>query len=326
MKNTSIFFLILSISVIICIILVPYTLIAEKSKFYLDVLAFGTDQDIVSAFNGITDDLGQEVDNKVLSLFREKHSIRVYTALVGYIAATAMPQAYDILRGELERAAVDDNYREEVIRALGSIKNTSSVSYLKQYYFSKKASKRMKKAIVTAWGDIGSAEIEDTLIEILKDVREENEIRAQAALSLGKIKSVKAYHVLKEIAENKYEDKMLRKYAVYSLGQIGGEQAISTLGKFIGDDSHEVAEYAVKIIADMKTQQGGDYLIEALRSDYDSVRFYAIQGLLDLKYRKAVDILQFKAKYDKNERVQNEAKKALETIVPSKSEPAAEDE
>ncbi len=325
MKITSLSGTILKISIIICIILVPYRLIAEKSEFYLQVLAYGTDQDIVSAFNGITDDLGHDVDSRVLPLFREQHSMQVYTTLVGYIGMTAMTQAYDVLQGELERAAADDNYREEVIRALGSLKNPSSITYLKQYYFNKKASQRIKKAIIIAWGDIGSTQIQDTLVGILKDAREDSEIRAQAALSLGKIKSVKAYGTLKEIAENRYEDKILRMYAVYSLGQTGGEQALETLGKLIGDDSHEVAEYAVRSIADMKTQQGGDYLIRALRSDYDSVRFYSIQGLADLKYRKAIDILQFKAKYDKNERVKNEAKKALETIAPSNSEPGAED-
>jgi len=326
MKNTSLLCKILIISVITCIILIPYRLIAEKSEFYLQVLAYGTDQDITSAFNGITDDLGPEVDKKVLVLFKEKHSIQVYTVLVGYIGATELAHALNVLQGELERTPADDNYREEVIRALGSVKNPASLTFLKQYYFNKKASKRIKKAIVTAWGDIGSTEISSTLIDILKDVREDGEIRAQAALSLGKIKSVAAYETLKEIAENRYEDKILRMYAVYSLGQTGGEQALETLGNLVDDDVHEVAEYAVKSIADMKTQQGGDYLISALRSDYDSVRFYAIQGLADLKYQKAVDILEFKVKYDKNERVRNEAKKALDAIAPSKSVPSAKDE
>ncbi len=325
MKNSFLLCKILNIAVIICIILVPYKLIAEESEYYLQALTYGTDQDIVSVFGGISDDLGPDVDSKVLSLFRERHSLQVYMTLVGYIGAVALHQAYDVLQGELERAPVDDNYREEVIHALGSIKNPAALSYLKQYYFNKKTSKRIKKAIVTAWGEIGSTEIEGTLIDILKDTREESEIRAQAALSLGKIKSVQAYGVLKEIAENRYEDKILRMYAVYSLGQTGGEQALSTLGGLISDDVHEVAEYAVKSIVDLKTQQGGDYLISALRSDYDAVRFYAVQGLENLKYQKAVDILEYKAKYDKNERVRSEAKKALDTIAPSKDEPSAED-
>lgn len=324
MKNTLLHIIFL-ISAIICIILVPYRLIAEKSEYYLQVLEYGTDQDIVSAFNGVTNDLGSEVNRKVLTLFDEDHSLRVYLSLVAYIGSIGLKQASSTLHKELVRTPADDNYREEVIRALGSIKNPASLSVLENYYFNKKPTERIKKALVTSWGDIGSIEIENTLIDILQNTREDSEVRAQAALSLGKIKSIKAFDRLKEIAENRYENKILRMYAAYSLGRIGGEQALETLGKLTHDDVHEVAEYAIRSIADMKSPQSGDYLITALRSDYDAVRFYAVQGLAELKYTDAIAILEFKAKYDKNERVRSEAQKAVDTIAPPDEKPSEED-
>jgi HEAT repeat protein len=103
-------------------------------------------------------------------------------------------------------------------------------------------------------------------------------------------------------------------YAVYSLGEIGGESVLDTLGELLTDDTHEVAEYAVQSIANIPSDRSGAFLVQALRSDYDLVRYHAVIGLAALDYDEATDILAFKAEYDSNELIRREARKALETL------------
>jgi HEAT repeat protein len=81
-----------------------------------------------------------------------------------------------------------------------------------------------------------------------------------------------------------------------------------------------VAEYAVKGISDINSYECGPILIKALRSDYDTVRYYAVIGLSRINYKDAIDILEFKAEYDTNDRVRMESKKAVELLQDEKED------
>jgi HEAT repeat protein len=101
------------------------------------------------------------------------------------------------------------------------------------------------------------------------------------------------------------------------MGEIGGDEVLDILGELLSDDVHEVVEYAVQSIAKIDTAESGALLMQALRSDFDKVRYFAVVGITRLKYREAAEILEFKSKYDLNERVRSEAVKALEIIQPA---------
>jgi HEAT repeat protein len=292
----------------------PGTIFAQNENYYNQVLQFGTDADMARSFATVKEDLGDEINKKVLSLFREGHSRAVYTALVRYIAVAGMDGAEQVLIQELENGAPDEDYREECIVALGVLKKPSSIPFLRSYYFNNSSTQRTKKAIIDAWGTIGDPSIEATLMDIAGDAREDSEVRGRAIIALGKVKSVHSLDLLEDIARNRYEDRHLSMYAVYSLGEVGGESVLGTLGELIDDERHEVAEYAVQSISNIASEKGGVYLMRALRSDFDKVRYYAVIGLRQLQYRDAVKMLAFKAQYDMNETVRKEAEKTLELL------------
>jgi HEAT repeat protein len=302
---------------ILFILIFPINIFAQNNEFYNKVLRYGTDSDIIKAFSGIQDDLGKQVNMDILAVFHEHHSQKVYSILVRYIGETKLEEAEEILYQELSREKIDEDYREDIIRSLGKLKKISSLEHLKRYYFSNESSERVKKAIIDAWGDIGDPGIEGVLIQIVSDVTADKDIRGRAILALGKIKSVGSLQILQDIALNRYEDKYLRIYAVNSMGEIGGDEVLDILGELLSDDVHEVVEYAVQSIAKIDTAESGALLMQALRSDFDKVRYFAVVGITRLKYREAAEILEFKSKYDLNERVRSEAVKALEIIQPA---------
>lgn len=285
-------------------------------NYYQQVLAYGTDRDIAEAFSEAGEDLGDPVNRLVLEAFNREHSLQAYLSLVRYIGEVRLSEAHQALVSELGRRAGDD-YLEAVVMALGRLGSPASIEPLQELYHRKNISPRIRKAVVTSWGAIGNPGVQDALIEIVRDLKEPVEVRAAAVLALGEVESGKALSLLEETATNTYERKLLRMYAVYSLGKVGGKDALDTLGALIHDETHEVAEYAVLSISDIESGKRGELLIEALRSDYDKVRFYAAKGLGDMGYAPALDILRFKASHDSSEAVRLEAERALSSIEDS---------
>ena len=312
------------ITLIIINILLPYNIIASDSEYYIKILEYGTDSDITGAFKGVQEDKGIDVNQKVVAIFNELHSDKVYLSLIRYLSFINHDAAEGILKNELEKRKPErkykgDDYYEEVIYAFGEIGEkrsigSSSIELLKNLYMGKDTSKRIRMAILDAWGRMGNLEVEDDLLAILQDDYEDTDVKARAIIALGEIESTRSIEPLKDILLNSYEKKILRMYAAYALSRVGRESVLDTLEEVIYDSSHEVAEYAVKGISDMESDKCGPILIKALRSDYDKVRYYAVVGLSKMHYPDALNILEFKAEYDVNDRVRMEAKKAVELL------------
>ena len=301
-----------SLYLIACFLPCVYLHAAEKPN-YIDVLRYGTDMEIQKAFSMVSTDLGEEVNTAVPGIFEEKHAVSVYAAMVAYIGAARLNEA-DILIRELDRAGAGIDYREAIVRALGELKATEAIDDLKALYSDKRTTGRLKASVIDAWGAIGDPSVEDTLLSIVKDIREEEEVRARALLALGLVGTQKSLDMLKKIAMNVHERKLLRMYAVDSMGKIGQIQVIEELGELIYDGQHEVAEYAAYGIARINREECVPYLLTALRSDYDKVRYIGVQGLVKLKSEEAVRILEYRMRYDMNEKVREEAGKCLALI------------
>lgn len=297
----------------------------RDQDYYVQVLEYGTDSDIVSTFSEVKENLGEVVNKRVLDILHASQSEKVKRVLFRYAGVAELGETESILLKELKQKGENDDYNEEVVFTIGKLKKRTSLGTLEKVFDEEGTSQRVKGAIVDAFGEIGDIIIQDKLILILSDEYQETDVRARAILALGKINSKKALPLLSEILLNRYESKILRMYSASSIGKIGKEASLDTLQEVIFDETHEVAEYAVNAIAEIRSEKGGNLLIEALRSDYDKVRYYAIKGLSQIKYRKAIDILKFKAQYDSNETVRNEAKKALE-IIQGSNKKAQEEE
>jgi HEAT repeat protein len=288
---------------------------AIDDNYYLQLLKYGTDSDIEKAFNQVKTDLGERVNSKVLDVFKEEHAEKVYMSIAFYINFIGLKAAHDVLLKELEKMGRSEDYRETVIHTIGQLKNSSSLSTLLNLLNDTQTSTREKKALIDSVGEIGDISAEEILMGIVRNQYEEVDVRAHAILSLGKILSEKSTPLLIDILNNPYEEKIMRMYAASSLSQIGGNESLEALAKLINDESHEVAEYATSGIAQMKTKEGGKILLQALRSDYDKVRYYAAIGLGDIGFEEAVDSLKFRAAHDTNDLVRSEAKQSLEKIL-----------
>jgi len=299
-------------------ILSAYIITGYDEDFYIKVLKYGTDLDITHYFPKVKENLGERVNQMVLTVFFQKHSERVYQVLAEYIGIAKFEEGKSLLIQELKKTGLGEDYVEKIIYSIGKFKDPQTIPHLLDILKNNRTSIRIKQAVVNAMGEIGSKNIEDELISLVKNENENLDIRAQTILALGKLGGGKSLSLLKEILLNTYEPKLLRMYSAYSLGRIGKENVLEILSRVIDDPYHEVAEYAVSAISEVGTKKCGPYLISALRSDYDRVRFIAASGLASIKYEDAIEILEFKANFDSNEKVRAEARRAIEVIKGAK--------
>jgi len=314
MKTKVVGLIYLSSFFMLILLALPYFLIANNVEYYKEVLIYGTDSDIVEAFSNIRKNLGDDVNKLILKLFNENHDIKVYKASINYIKINKIKSAKSLLLKELDRKPVNDDYREDIIVALAEINAKESLNKLIELYNNENISSRIKLDIIDAFGKLGgsNSKVENILINIVEDKKNETDIRAHAVLSLGELKSKSSVGIIRKLLFDRYEKEIIRMYSAFSLEKIEGEAAIGDLSKLINDKNHKVAEYAAKALSDINSPRAGDILMKALRSDYDAVRYYAILGLKKLKYKKAYKILEFKSKYDSNSKVRQLAKSTLE--------------
>ena len=136
-----------NIFVAISVLFLPLlpNIFAQNIEFYNQVIHYGTDSDIASAFTDVTESLGDDINGKILLLFQEEHSIEVFSALVGYIAASGLTKAEETLINELHNGPADEDYRERVIYALGKVGKKASLEVLKSYYFNYKSTIKIKR-------------------------------------------------------------------------------------------------------------------------------------------------------------------------------------
>lgn len=311
-----------SITALLCIVsfLLPHNIIASDTDYYIKLLQYGTDSDIASAFDTVYDDLGTEVGNEVLDTFFESHSENVRMSLVRYLGMAQetnglREKTARLLATELLREGKSADYSETLISAAGETGAKSCIEPMRAIFRDETTPVRTRLAIVDAWGKIGDKSIEKLLLGLVEDDYEEKDIRARAILALGEMDSTGSIDTMKQIVENTYEPKIMRMYAVLSLSKLGQESVLETLEKALSDEDHDVATYAARGIADLECTECGRILMKALRSDYDRVRYYAVIGLAKLRFSESEEILKFKAEHDTNERVREEAKKALESIT-----------
>ncbi|MBN1499540.1 MAG: HEAT repeat domain-containing protein [Spirochaetes bacterium] len=161
-------------------------------------------------------------------------------------------------------------------------------------------------------------------IEKIKDNKTTNINRLELLLFLGNSGSKGAESFLLETFNDEDEDISVRAYSANALAKINATSAIKDLNNFLvafDDYSYNKKKdyYTLNIYvitALVKLGDSGSYsrLYESLRSDNTTVRLKSIELLKDLKDKRSIDILKYKAEYDPNLKVQKAAKEALKEM------------
>ena len=140
---------------------------------------------------------------------------RAIKYVVKHLKDKARPYIYRGLHSE------NDTIRINCIRLLGDMKDSLSVDTLVDL-LKKEKSKRVRRAIISALGDIG---IKRSAIEIVPYVKDEDmRTRLVACIALGKLKNEKSIDPLFDAMNDEYF--LVRESAMWALERIGTEDVL----------------------------------------------------------------------------------------------------
>ena len=108
---------------------------------------------------------------------------------------------------------------------------------------------KTRQAIVEALGEIGSLRATDTLLALLQDTQEDQEVRREAARALGQIKDPRATDALLARLQDTQENQDVRQSAAIALGQIGEARGIMVLSAYLRDTDDFLRRSALEGLA-----------------------------------------------------------------------------
>ncbi|MFW5808592.1 MAG: HEAT repeat domain-containing protein, partial [Spirochaetota bacterium] len=166
-----------------------------------------------------------------------------------------------------------------------------------------------------------------TLFEFAKEKIEDpntNDFnRQRLILFLGNSNTQESAPYLTTLFTNEDEDITIRSYAVSSLSKLGARSAVPDINREIKRiesytikkrrNYHTFYMYCIAALVNLEDSSAYPILEESLKSDSAAVRLKSIDLMEDLKDKRSIDILTYKAKYDPNARVRSAAESALKT-------------
>jgi HEAT repeat protein len=297
----------------------------KGAAYIRKTLKFGTQKDRSIAIRNInrirTPELKNELIDEVLKSLTDENNTSVIIHTINIASKMKRKEAAKVIASHLSNP--ENDVKVAAVYALKELeaKDTTPtlIKELKDQDFSEN-SNYVEGLLVT----LGSFE-EKSLLDFAKKKIEEPETtafhRLRLILFLGDSKTTAAAPFLKEIFTNEDEDLSSRSYAVSALARMDEKSAIADINKEIEkidgfpfkkkQKFYNFYIYCITSLVRLGDAKAYPRLEESLKSDNAGVRLQAIQLMKDLKDKRSIDILTYKAEYDPNPRVRNEAKKVL---------------
>ncbi len=197
--------------------------------------------------------------------------------------------------------------------------STALKNELKGLDFSENAG--LIEALLVTLGDFEDKTLFEFSKQKIKDPKTSDFNRQRLILFLGNSKTTESLDYLKELFTNEDENITVRSYAVSSLSKLGNSSVVPAINEEIDRiDSYDVKKrrryhtlymYCIAALVNLGDSNAYPRLEESLKSNSAPVRLKAIEMMADLKDKRSIDILEYKAKYDPNAKVRAAAKRTL---------------
>lgn len=175
--------------------------------------------------------------------------------------------------------------------------------------------------LIETLGAFAHAPLAPLAQEKITDFKTTKNHRLSLLIALGKIKDPASVEFLMKLFKDPNEDIDVRSYAVNAIANIGHKASgpeIDAIMKEIDTYPFEKRKkfyslymYCVTSLVRLGDVSSYPRLEDSLKSDNTAVRIQAIRLMKELKDKRSVDILKYKAEYDPAPKVQSEAFDAL---------------
>jgi hypothetical protein len=270
--------------------------IREKRE---QTLEYGIDSEVLAVISQLKEEENDRYNDTLVEIFTTTSNAGLQEEIISFFAHTEDEGLYQ--EGRKLILSKWEDLRSSNLLAL--------IRYLKDYQdeklsdlFLEIADNPENRSALEAIRALGHSEGEKyihRLKELYENSSEKVDRRAAVLDALGERESRESLPLLKDILLDEDQQKSLRWKACSALGKIGGEEALEAIMRVFGDEDPRLRQFAVQALGQFEADDTiVEALISALKDNNWRVRVQAADSLGEIKAKKAVDILIYKAKHD----------------------------
>jgi HEAT repeat protein len=312
----------------------------KKAEWIEQTLDYGVQDDRARAIGAIQQikdpGIRGKLVKKVIDMIKDEEDPDIIKKAITVLGEMKESSSIPVLTEKIDHPSEDVR-----IAAVYALKNMNALT-AKDKMIQKLKEQKLENnsnftdALIQTLGEMKAAELVPFVKESLENAKTHEGIKEDLVIFLGKIQLKDTKDVLLKIYNDDDADTTLRAYAVNSLSKLGIKEVTGDIKEEIKTiDSYNAKKrknyytlylYSVAALARLGDQAAIPKLINALRSNNSQMRLKAITLIKEFKEKRTIDILNYKMKYDQNDKVRKEARKALKEMgVDVKDEKKEED-
>lgn len=300
----------------------------KKAEWIEQTLDYGIQEDRAKAINSIQQikDKGtrEKLLKKLIETIKDEEDPEVLKKAITVLGELKESSSVPVLTDKINHPSED--VRTAAVYALKNMNAVSAKERLVQKLKEQKLedNSNFTEALIQTLGEMKAVELAQFAKESMENAKTNEGIKEALVIFLGKVQSKESKDVLLKIYKDEDANTTLRAYAVNSLSKLGIKEVTGDIKDTIKTiDAYDPKKkknyytlylYSVAALARLGDEAAVPKLINALRSNSSQVRLKAVTLIKEFKEKRTIDILKYKMKYDQNDKVRKEAKKALEEM------------
>ncbi|MBN2403789.1 MAG: HEAT repeat domain-containing protein [Spirochaetes bacterium] len=300
----------------------------KKAEWIITTIESGTHKDRKSAINQILTikdkNLKKNLGEKLIEVIQNEVELEVKVKAITVSGEIKTKEAIPVLITSL-----DDETDDVKVAAVYAIKRIGDIS-TKANLITKIKEQKLEnttnfiEALIDTLGEFKATELSGFASESIKSTKTHQIIRELFVLFLGKIESKEPKDTLLELLKDEDENEQIRAFAANSLGNLQITEAIPDIEKVVKTiDSYSFNKkkkynnlyiYCVSALAKLGYENAFPLFLNMLRSDNAVVRLKAVSLVKGINDKRTIDILKYKMNYDPSPKVQSAAKDALKEL------------
>ncbi len=286
----------------------------------IDIIRYGIDTEIIDLIKTLKKNKNKDFNPELLKLLKSTHDTNLESKIIDLFSSekdnSAVAYAFSEIKDNYD---LSNEILTQFITYIAPYQTTEISTYLATLINHDDAT--IADTAIDALGKSKDDKYGEVLLKLLDEPSTSDSQRIHVIEALGNLKYRKARDSISKFLKKDYtSNRSLKWKACIALGEIADEKSLPVIIKLFSDSDPYLRNYAIQALQYFPAQKTEDIIIQGLRDSSWRVRVSACSSLGQIKSRKAVPILIYKAGNDPDIRnVRNAAIKALGRIGSKKA-------
>lgn len=278
-----------------------------------ETLLYGIDSEIISLLETLKNEDNQEFAEFVVPIIENTKRGDVIYAIYDYFDGIEFYESRETaLQSLLNYDELTDKLIIRLIQYLGDYDHPDYGDLLFDLTTHEKTI--IAQTAIKGIGEIGDRRFDDDLLDLYDDPDTGSAVKSMLIKTYGELQIESARDKVISILRDEDEESSLRWNAAAALGAYGTQADYDVLTQYLADGDPNLRSFVLEAILQFEDIDIAPVLIDALRDSYWKVRVTASRILGERQEERAIAILEYKVRKDPENRVKQEALRALGDI------------